>query len=196
MTRRKASAATAPATAAEATMMVGEYVRIERDKALKRLSAEAEINAIEQQRDQRLAELEAEAKPLFAGLKAWWEAGGKDELAKGRRSADLAGAKIGIRLTPPKVKPKRGVKLGDIVTWLQKLRWSRKKEFLRPKVELDKQAVIKAVLADAKIAKRFELHLTVEQTDEFFIDTGIDEDALRKEAAAFTPLPTDPIRKD
>lgn len=184
MGRRKQTAAPAPTSAAEATLMIGEFVQIDRDKALERLAAEAAIDRIKQQRDQRLRELEAEASPLFAGLKAWWEAGGKDELAKGKRSAEIAGAKIGIRLTPPAVKPKRGVKLGDVVTWLQSLRWARKKEFLRPKVELDRQAVIKAVLADKKVAKRFEAHLTVEQEDEFFIDTGLDEDELKKEVAA------------
>jgi phage host-nuclease inhibitor protein Gam len=184
MPRRKDTAATAPSDASEATLMIGEFVAIDREKALERLAAAAAIDAIEAQRDARLAELEAQAKPLFAGLKAWWEAGGKDELAKGKRSAELAGAKIGIRLTPPKVKLKRGVKLGDVVTWLGSLRWTRAKDFLRTKTELDKQAVIKAVLVDQKTAEVFAARLTVEQADEFFIDTGLDEDELRKEAAS------------
>jgi phage host-nuclease inhibitor protein Gam len=183
MARRKQEAAPAPTTTAEATEMLGRFVQIEREKIMKRLGAAAKIDAIELQRDLQLRALDDEAQPLFAGLKAWWEAGGKDDVAKGKRSGELAGAKIGIRLTPPKVKPKRGVKLGNIVTWLQGLRWARKKEFLRPKVELDKQAVIKAAMADPKIAARFESHLTVEQVDEFFIDTGLDEDALKKELA-------------
>jgi phage host-nuclease inhibitor protein Gam len=184
MARRKQEAAPAPTTTAEATEMLSRFVAIERQKLLERLGAEAKIDGIEFLRDRKIAMLNEEAAPLFAGLKAWWETSGKADLAKGKRSSDLAGAKIGIRLTPPKVKPRRGVKLADIVTWLQKLRWARKKEFLRPKVELDKQAIIKAVMADPKIAARFEAHLTVEQTDEFFIDTGLDEEALKKEIAA------------
>ncbi len=184
MTRRKQEAAPAPADVAEATLMIGEFVAIERDKALARLAAEAAIDRIKAQRDNELRELEAQAAPIFAGLKAWWEAGGKDELAKGKRSAEIAGAKIGIRLTPPAVKPKRGVKLGDIVAWLGSLRWTRAKDFLRTKVELDRQAVIKAVQADAEIAEKFAAYLTVEQADEFFIDTGLDEDELKKELAA------------
>lgn len=184
MPRRKNIAVNAPSDAAEATLMIGEYVQIERDKALERLAAEDAIDRIKQQRDERLSELEAQAADLFAGLKAWWETSGKEQLAKGKRSAEIGGAKIGIRLTPPAVKPKRGVKLGDVVTWLQGLRWTRAKDFLRTKTELDKQAVIKAVQADEEIAARFAAHLTVEQTDEFFIDTGLDEDALRQEAAA------------
>jgi phage host-nuclease inhibitor protein Gam len=184
MSRRKGTAAEAPATASEATLMIGEYVQVERDKALERLAAEAAIDRIKQQRDQRLAELEAEAKPLFAGLKAWWEAGGKDELAKGKRSAELAGAKIGIRLTPPAVKFRRGVKAADVIAWLRDLRWARAKDFLRTKIDLDRQAVIKAVSADEEIGDKFAAHLFIEQTDEFFIDTGLDEDELKKEVAA------------
>jgi len=185
MARRKQEAAPAPADAAEATLMMGEFVAIDREIALEKLAAAAAIDRITLQRDARLAELQAQAKPLFAGLKAWWEAGGKDELAKGKRSAELAGAKIGIRLTPPAVKLKRGVKLGDVVAWLKDLPFPRAADFLRTKTELDRQAVIKAVHADAD-AEAIELfgpRLTVEQADEFFIDTGLNEDVLRKEAA-------------
>jgi len=184
MTRRKDAAVIAPSDASEATQMIGEFVAIDRDIALERLAAKEAIARIELQRDERIRALEAEAKPLFAGLKAWWEAGGKDELARGKRSADIAGAKIGIRLSTPAVKPKRGVKFGDIVVWLQGLRWTRAKDFLRTKVELDRQAVIKAVQADREVAEVFLPLLTVEQADEFFIDTNLDHDELRKEAAA------------
>ena len=184
MKRRKASAAPAPTSAAEATLMIGAFVQIERDKALERLAAEAAIDRIKQQRDCALRELEDEAAPLFAGIKAWWEAGGKDELAKGKRSAEIGGAKIGIRLTPPAVRFKRGVKIGDVVTWLGSLRWARAKDFLRTKIDLDRQAVIKAVQTDAALAEKFAGHLSVEQADEFFIDTGLDDDDLRAEMAA------------
>ena len=184
MARRKKISVNAPTSAAEATVMIGEYVAIERDKALERLAAEAAIDRVKQQRDEKLRELEAVAADLFEGLKAWWEAGGKDELAFGKRSGQIGGAKIGIRLTPPAVKLKRGVKLGDVVAWLGSIRWARAKDFLRTKIELDRQAVIKAVQADDAVAETFARHLTVEQTDEFFIDTGLDEDELKKEIAA------------
>lgn len=184
MPRRKQEAAPAPASATEATLMIGEYVAIDREIALERLAAADAVDKVTAQRDKRIAELQAQAAPLFAGLKAWWEAGGKDELAKGKGSAEIAGAKIGIRLTPPAVKPKRGVKLGEIVAWLGSLRWARAKDFLRTKIELDRQAVIKAVQADAEIAEKFAAYLTVEQADEFFIDTGLDEDELKKELAS------------
>lgn len=184
MPRRKDAAVVAPSDASEATLMIGEFVAIDREMALERLAAAAAIDRVKAQCDKRLRELEAQAAPLFAGLKAWWEAGGKDELARGKRSAEIAGAKIGIRLTPPAVKFKRGVKVGDVVAWLRDLRWARAKDFLRTKVDLDKQAVIKAVSADEEIGERFAAHLTIVQADEFFIDTGLDEDELKKEIAA------------
>lgn len=183
MSRRKQEAAPAPVDSAEATLMMGEFVAIDREIALEKLAAAAAIDRIEAQRDARLAELQAQAKPLFAGLKAWWEAGGKDEIAKGKRSAAMAGAKIGIRTTPPKVKLKRGLSVGNVVDWLGRVRWVRAKDFLRTKVDLDKQAVIKAVQADEGVAAVFAEILTVHQTDEFFIDTGLDEDELKKELA-------------
>ncbi len=187
MPRRKDAAVTAPSDASEATLMIGEFVGLDRDIALERLAAAAAIDRIEAQRDTRIRELEAQAKPLFAGLKAWWEAGGKDELAKGKRSAEIAGAKIGIRLTPPKVKFLRGVKAEDVAAWLRGLRWARAKDFLRTKVELDRQAVIKAAAADQAIGRFFNAHLIVDQKHEFFIDTGLDQDEVRQEAAASIP---------
>lgn len=186
MSRRKQAAVDAPTTLAEATLMIGEFVALDREMALERLTAAAAIDRINAQRDQRLRELEAQAQPLFAGLKAWWEAGGKDEIGKDKRSAELAGARIGIRLTPPKVKLKRGVKAEDVVTWLKGLRWTRAKDFLRTKVDLDRQAVIKAIHAnaDAEVGATFASRLHVEQADEFYIDTGLEEDELKKEVAA------------
>jgi phage host-nuclease inhibitor protein Gam len=186
MARRKDTAAPAPTSAAEATLMIGEFVAIDRDIALERLAAEAAMDRIKQQRDEAIRALESQAQPLFAGLKAWWETGGKDELAKGKRSAEIGGAKIGIRLTPPKVKLKRGVKAEALIAWLKDLPFPRAADFLRTKTELDRQAVIKAVHADAdaEAIEMFGPRLSVEQADEFFIDTGLDEDALKKEVTA------------
>lgn len=56
---------------------------------------------------------------------------------------------------------------------------------LRTKVELDKPALIKAVQSEQHLAAELaEQGVTVEQTDEFYIDAGLDEETLRKELAA------------
>jgi len=181
MTRRKQDSVHVPADRAEAEVMIAEYTELERQRLLEELAADEAIDAIKVQRAEALALIDAEAKPLFAGLKAWWEAGGAAEVAGKKRSAELGNAKIGIRLTSPAVKLARKVKLQDVVDWLRSLRWSRSKEFLRVKESLDKEAVIKAVRADKKTAEAFAKHLTVVQVDEFFIDTGLDTETVKKE---------------
>lgn len=182
--RRKAAAVAAPASRAEAEEMMRDYVALERDQMAARLFAEREIDAAKARRDAILADLESERAGLFAGLKAWWEAGGAAQVAGRKRSAELANATIGIRKTPPAVKFARKVKAADVVAWLKRLRWTRATDFLRVKTDLDKQAIIKAVQQDPGIARMLASHLTIEQADEFFIDCGLDEDALKKDIAA------------
>ncbi len=184
MTRRKDTAHPVPQTEAEARELVNDYVALDRRVLAARLRAEQEIDRIKAERDREIAQYQGAQASWFAAIKAWWEAGGKALAGRGR-SAELAGAKIGIRLTPPKVKLARGVKVEAVVFWLGSIRWSRAKEFRRTKVELDKPAVIKAVQTEADIRATFEKQgLTVVQDDEFFIDSGLDEDSLRKELAA------------
>lgn len=184
MPRMKKDAVHVPATLAEATVMIAEFVELERKDALERLSAEAAIDRVKKQRDEVRAEIKAEMEPLFEGLKAWWEAGGKDEAARGKRSTEIANAKIGIRLGMPEVKFARKVKVKDVVDWLRGMRWARAGEFLRTTIALDKQAIIKAVRAEPHLSKRFEGKLSVEQDEEFFIDTGLDEEAIKREISA------------
>lgn len=184
MPRRKKEAIHVPASRAEAEDMLRDYVKLERDALEERLAAERAIDQIKAFRDGALADIEAERASLFEGLKAWWEAGGAAEVAGRKRSAELGSVTIGIRKTPPAVKFARKVKPADVIAWLKGLRWSRAREFLRVKTELDRQAIIKAVQADAHVAETFAGRLTVEQVDEFFIDAGLDEDAARKAIAA------------
>lgn len=184
MARRKKEAVHVPASRAEAEDMLRDYVTLERDALEERLLAERAIDQIKAVRDGVLADIEAERTSLFEGLKAWWEAGGAAEVAGRKRSAELAGATLGIRKTPPAVKFARKVKAADVLAWLKTLRWSRVKDFVRVKTELDKQAIIKAVQANPQVAETFSRHLTVEQVDEFFIDAGLDEEAVRKAIAA------------
>lgn len=184
MARRKQGSVHVPADAAEAELMIAEYTALERDRLLVELAAQEAIAQLKTLQAKHCAEIEAEAQPLFAGLKAWWEAGGHAEIGKGKRSAPIGTATIGIRLTPPAVKLARKVKLDDVVAWLFRLRWTRAKNFIRTKHALDKEAVIKAIRAEPELAKTFADHLTIEQKDEFFIDTGLDADALKKDDAA------------
>ncbi|MCB2061630.1 MAG: host-nuclease inhibitor Gam family protein [Novosphingobium sp.] len=183
MTRRKDMAHPVPQTLAEATELLQDYVALDRRILAARLRAEQEIDRIKAERDREIGQYQEAQGSWFPALKAWWEAGGK-ELAGRSRSAELAGAKIGIRLTPPKVKLKRGVKVEDVIAWLRSVEWSRAPQLLRTKVELDKAAIIKSV-ADSQGEEDLlaEQGVTVVQDDEFFIDTALDEDAVKKEVA-------------
>jgi len=178
MARRKQVALDVPATVVEATELLGEYVALERAMLQERLATAIVVERFEAESAARLAEMAGPQEERFRALKAWWEAGAAG--GSKTRSTEIAGARIGIRLTPPKVKFARGIKADAVVAWLGKLRWPRKKDFLRTKVELDKQAVIKAVQAEPAVKAKFADRLSVVQTDEFFIDAGLDEDAMRK----------------
>ncbi len=179
MARRKAIALAVPASTAEAAALLADYVAADRKISEVQLVAEQVLDQVKAERDALIALVSAEQPGRFASLKAWWEAGGKDIAGKGR-SAEIAGAKLGVRLTTPAVKFGKGWNGEKVVAWLSNQRWLGKTRFLRKKVELDKPAVIKAI-GEPGVAKVFAKVLTVNQTDEFFIDTGIDREAIAKE---------------
>lgn len=185
MARRKQVAlADVPQTIEEAIALLDAYRQIERQGMVDRLVADAVINETKLQLSQRLAEREPAQKARFAALKAWWEAGGKDMAGK-KRSAELAGALIGVRLTPKAVKFAKGVKAEQIIARLKAMYWSKIDQVLRIKTELDKQAIIKCV-ADSQGEEDLlkEAGVTVVQKDEFFIDTGLDEAVIAAELGA------------
>ena len=180
MARRKQAALEVPASAAEAEVLIADYVATERQALVMALNYEMQIDKLKSERATILALIEADQKPVFAALKAWWEAGGK-AAAGGLRSAELAGAKIGVRLTPKSVKFARGVTAAKVVDWLKTVKWSKASELLRTKVELDKAAIIKCVVdSQGEEDMLAEIGVSVVQTDEFFIDAGLDEEAMRK----------------
>ena len=179
MARRKQAALDVPATAEEARELIELYVRGERATLNIRLHCEIEIDHLKANRDAMVAVIQHKQAERFAAIKAWWEAGGKAAAGR-RRSADIAGAKLGVRQTPPAVKLARGVKADAVISWLKRLGWARAKEFIRTKVELDKPAIIKAAQAEDWVRAKFaDGGVTVVQVDEFFIDTGLDPDAIR-----------------
>lgn len=183
MARRKQVAlADVPQTTEEAIALLDAYRQTERTNLTDQIVADALITETKTQLAQRMAEREPAQKARFAALKAWWEAGGKDMAGK-KRSAELAGATIGVRLSTPSVKFAKGWNAKKALEWLGGLRWSKARTFKRTKVELDKQAIIKAI-GEADVEKTFRSVLTVVQTDEFFVDTGLDEASIAAELGA------------
>lgn len=186
MPRRKSETFPVPADAAEAELMIGELAALERDRLLEELAADEAIAGIKAQLSDRRKELDGQTKPLFEGLKSWWESDGREQLAGRKRSVQLGAAQIGIRLTPPALKTERKVTFKEVLLWLRSLRWGRAKEFLRTKVELDKEAISKAMRNDEEVAKTFAGRLRIEQKDEFFIDTGLTAETVKQETSQIT----------
>lgn len=183
MARRRAIAIAVPQTEEEAIELLGAYVAAEHEHLRETIVAEAAIDAIKLKRDQTAALRGAEQNGRFAALKAWWEAGGKEKAGKAR-STELAGAKIGFRVSPAAVKFIKGFSGAKVLEWLSGSNWERRGEFVRTKDELDKAAIIKAAQAEEEVATTFAPVLRVARSDEFFIDAGLDADVIRAELAA------------
>lgn len=177
MARRKAAALDVPANEQEALALVADYVAADRRQLELALGFEIQIDRLKAERDAALGRIKADQASRFARVKAWWEAGGK-ALAGKRRSTKLAGATLGVRLTPPAVKFGKGWSDEAIIDWLGRVVGG--KLFLRTKTELDKQAVIKALQTQEPMAGPLgERGVSIKQADEFFIDTQLDEAAIR-----------------
>jgi len=177
MSRRKQPALAVPVTDEGAIALLATYGEVER--AI-RVSAE-EADKIAAGAKARHDALVAECAPLqrerFAALKSWWEAGAAARMAGKKRSAELAGAKIGTRLGNKSVRLPRGTKVEAIVEYLRSLRWMGSSRFVRAKYTLDKDALIAAWPEEADTRRVFEAKgVTVAQDDEFFIDVGPADD--------------------
>ncbi|PZO88608.1 MAG: hypothetical protein DI623_12350 [Sphingomonas sanxanigenens] len=166
MARRTATAVDLPKSVEEAAGLLGRYAALTADIAA--IDAERAIKRaeIDQDADERIARREEELKAIFARLKPWWAVAGDQVTGGKKRSAELGGCDIGIRTTPPRLVLQ--AKEPEMIRRLQGLRWSRVKEFLRTKVSLDKQAIIKEI-GTGKDGHLGMLGFTTRQTDEFFI---------------------------
>lgn len=168
--RRKAAALAVPETEAEAVAMLDQYVKDERTIRVAREACDRMVSQYQASRDSMIAEYEPAQKLRFAALKSWWEAGGKAR-AGAKRSADMAGAKIGFRVAPPTVVLDKGKTVAAVIAWLSRSAWC--KTLLRSTPTLDKPAIIKAAREQPllRVALADE-GVRVVQADEFFIETG------------------------
>lgn len=167
--RRKAEAVDVPTSKAEADALVREYAVLEHRANGVRGFAEIQIAKSKADRDVVLALIEGDQSALFKRLKAYWETLGKDT-AGSRRSIDVDGTEIGLRLTTPKLGFLNKMKEADIVKWLCKKGVDHL--FVRTKHECDKPAIIKALgVRDqcGSVADLLDETCVVTQRDEFYI---------------------------
>lgn len=173
MSRRKQAALAVPTTDEGAIALLATYSEVERAVRLSAEDADAAIAAAKRRHDGLVAECAPLQRERFAALKSWWEAGGGKRTAGRNRSAELAGAKIGTRLSPRSVRLPRGTKADAIVDWLRELRWVSASRFFRVKFTLDKDAILAAWPDEPHTREVFQgKGVTVDQDDEFFIDVG------------------------
>jgi phage host-nuclease inhibitor protein Gam len=173
VSRRKQAALAVPATDEEAIALIATYGEVEREFRLSAEIADAAVATAKKRHDDLVALFAPVQRERFAAIKAWWEAGGGKRVAGRNRSAELAGAKIGIRLSPKSVRLPKGTKADAIVEWLRELRWIGASRFFRTKYTLDKDAILAAWPDEANTRKVFESKgVIVDQDDEFFIDVG------------------------
>lgn len=175
MARRKAVPQKAPTTLPEAIACINRYLVIEHTIAAAEEDADIAIASIEATRDKLIAPLAVELDDLFLQLCAWWAVAGH-EMAKGKKSIDLAGAKIGQRMTPVKLKRPKGIKTdADAVPLIEAIvnDFPGAACLLRRTVKLEKKAIVKMLGATVvgPIGERVRATgFTTVQGDEFFID--------------------------
>lgn len=183
MARRKGKAVEVPQTTEAAHAVLAAFIADDRRMLETRLFYQRQQDRLKQELADVLAPVQLEQAARFAQLKAWWEAGGRQAAGKAR-SAELLGAKIGFRLGMPRMVLK-GLKADDLIAWLRSRRWSKAQLFLRTKTTIDKEAIIKHLRADDDVIKVLTpLGVSVVQEDEFFIDTGLDEEAVAAQMTA------------
>ena len=179
MARRKGAAVDAVQSKEEAAQLLGRYAEI--SGQIDGINAERKVKVavIDADADERIARREEELKAIFARLKPWWEVAG-ERIAPGRRSTELGSCAIGQRLSTPALKW-GAEKVGSAIARLVKARLG---QFVRVKMEIDKQALIAAIRAtpaadapprEKKMVATLQgrlarLGFTVAQKDEFFIE--------------------------
>lgn len=182
MARRKAAPQKAPSTLPEAIATIERYLAITGEIETTKAEADRAILNVQATRDELVAPMKAEAEDLFLQLRAWWGVAGPD-MAKGRKSIELAGALIGERTTTPSLKLPRGMKVPQAVEFVQAIveDYPGARDLLRVKTELEKPALIRLLRSSTNVGPVVERitrgGFTISQRDEFFIDRAAPREA-------------------
>ena len=176
MARRKAPAVQAFTTLQEAIAGLADFSRLSAEIAAVDADLQVKMSVLLKDADERKARRQAELDVLFARLKPWWETAGATVTQGKRRSAELGGCEIGVRLSPPKLA--FDGKEADAIVRLFK---ARLRQFVRVKLSINKDALRDALSAqpvpDSPLAKSVEqlkrrlgrLSFRLDQRDEFYI---------------------------
>ena len=153
-------------TREELEQVCGEYATAVIDRDRLTADLDAKINALRKEYEPALAACAETADGLFADLQAWAVLHpGEFEKTK---SLDLLHATIGMRTSPPAVKQMKGVKIEHSLILLRN---AKREDFIRTKLEIDKDAILGRYAADKETAKELKTFgLCIEQEESFYVN--------------------------
>ena len=119
MARRKSSSINAPSTLAEASAILAKYGRALTTIECLRAEYDQKIAAMQAERDLIIAPIESGMKDMFIGLRAWWAVAAPGVTGGKRKTAEIAGCLLGLRINTPSLKLPKDMREVDIVDWLR-----------------------------------------------------------------------------
>ena len=134
-------AAVVPTSIDEVNDWVGKIAGIQNEVNQIEVDLNAEVLSLQSDATEKAAPLKAEIEKLFAGIYSYCEANRLELTNNGKiKSVELPSGQISWRFNPPSVKTKSGLKVADLIAILRRHRLGR---FVRPKYEVDKEAILK-----------------------------------------------------
>lgn len=157
-TRLKSPAINAPASQRDAEQLLDEIGVLQERVDVIEADMNAELRTVKDAHEVRAQPLNAEIEQKFAELQTWAESHRADLTQNGKRkSANISTGEIGWRKNPPSVRITKPV---DVI---ERLNHAKLTQFLRVKIEIDKEAV----LADKDTATAIA-GIKVDQKELFF----------------------------
>lgn len=150
----------------EATEYASRYALLDGRLAKLEASRKAKHARIDAVADAAIAPIVTELGEIFSRLEAWWPNVG-EELRKGKKSIELAGAVMGTKLGNAKLTTPADEQ--SAIAALKRSAWGR--VLVRTTDSFDKAAIKKA-LAGAQKRALLALGFSSDQAESFFIDTS------------------------
>lgn len=144
--KRVAETAPVPASIASAAASLARIGQLQRDLALSAAALAEVVAKAKEAAEAAAAPLKAEVELLTRGLQIWAEAH-RDELTQGGKvkTVTLATGEVAWRSRPPSVRLRDPA---AVIETLQRLQLSR---FLREKIEIDREAMLREPAAAASV---------------------------------------------
>lgn len=166
----------APKSTAAAQDLLGHYAELAEAAAHIETIRNGAIARANESADAELAPLLEELEQLRGALQPWWDAAGAD-LAKGKKSVQLAGCKIGYRTS----RPKLAHDFGSDELAVEALMLTRHvRQTTKIRYTLDRTGTLKLLELGGKAGQDVAaLGFRIDQAENFFVDR-VEQDATIK----------------